>query len=368
MITFSRFALALAISVSACAKSQTTPPVAEPEPVAAAPMPAEPAPQPPETSSEDPTATPPADKEAQEKTAAEAKRKEAERAAAAMAELEANTAAEQKRWTPKMEKKVAALVKKDFKTAKAALRTILKSEHRVPGNAARDIYRHPIETLTFFGIRPDMTVVELGIGEGWYTELLAPLLARRGKLIAVSYDPAGPPESMRTVYGQRLARFLQKSPALFGKVQAVAIAPPEQIELGAPGSADMVVAIREMHGWQRRGDMDAYLAAVHAVLKEGGVFGVVQHRAASGADVAVTVEKGYLPETWLIEKVESAGFQLAEKSEINANPKDTKDYPGGVWTLPPNLSAVAEADVAKYKSIGESDRMTLRFVKKSTPH
>ncbi len=357
---------ALAIAASACGKSSTTPPAVEPQPVEpdVASEPPAPAPEP----TDDSAARKAEEEKAAEAKAladAEAKRKEAESAAKARAELEVEAGAEEKRWTPKHEKKVAALVKKSFKTPAAALKAILASDHRVPGNAARDVYRHPVETLTFFGIRQDMTVVELGTGEGWYTEILAPLLSRKGKLVAVSNDPAGPPDSPRTVYGQRLARMLKKSAALFGKVEMVAIDPPARLELGTPGSADMVIAMREMHGWQRRGQMDAYLAAVHAVLKDGGVFGVEAHRAAPGAKVEDSVTKGYLPEEWLIETVEEAGFELAERSEINANPKDTKDHPGGVWNLPPNLRGVPEPELEKYKAIGESDRMTLRFVKKA---
>src|SRR5690606_9357069 len=180
------------------------------------------------------------------------------------------------------------------------------------------------------------------------------------------YDPDGPTDRMVTVYGKRLQLFLQKSPELYGNVQQVAIDPPDKLELGEPGSADMAVAIREMHGWQRRGHMDAYLAAIHAVLKDGGVFGVVQHRAKPDAGAEESAEKGYLPEQWLIDKVESAGFKLAEKSEVNANPKDTKDYEKGVWTLPPNFRE-GDVDREKYAAIGESDRMTLKFVKVARP-
>ncbi|HLU65960.1 MAG TPA: hypothetical protein VKZ63_06775, partial [Kofleriaceae bacterium] len=305
-----------------------------------------------------------ADQQAAEE--AKAREEEAKRAKEALAKAEADAAEEAKRWTDDLKKKAAALAKKKFPSAKAALTAILASEHRVPGNSDRDQYRHPVETLTFFGIKPNMTVVEVGSGAGWYTEVLAPLLARDGKLIAVSYDPDGPTDRMVTVYGKRLQLFLQKSPELYGNVQQVAIDPPDKLELGEPGSADMAVAIREMHGWQRRGHMDAYLAAIHAVLKDGGVFGVVQHRAKPDAVAEESAEKGYLPEQWLIDKVESAGFKLAEKSEVNANPKDTKDYEKGVWTLPPNFRE-GDVDREKYAAIGESDRMTLKFVKVARP-
>ena len=313
-----------------------------------------------ESKTTEPAATPPVDDKAAEE--AKAKQEEATRAAETLAKDEAKAAEEAKRWTPELEKKAAELVARPQKDAKKALQAILASPYRMPGNPERDVYRHPIETLSFFHIRPDMTVVEMGVGEGWYTEILAPLVAKSGKLIVLSGDPKGPPDTMRTVYARRVARFLGKSPAAFGKVQVTVVDPPSKIELGPPGSADLVVAMREMHNWQRRGEIDAYLAAIHAVLKDGGILGVEQHRAAPGGKAEETAEKGYLPEDWLIQKIEAAGFKLEEKSEINANPKDTKDYEKGVWTLPPNYRE-GEKDRAKYTAIGESDRMTLRFVK-----
>lgn len=286
----------------------------------------------------------------------------AERVAEALKKAEADAAEEQKRWNDELKQKVAALLEGTYKDTNEALTAILASPHRVPSHPARDAARHPLETLTFFGVSPESTVVELGAGGGWYTELLAPLVANKGKLIVAGPDANGPATEMSTVYGKRLDLFLAKSPEMFGKVQRVAIGSPDAIKLGDDGSADVVLAIREMHGWQRRGVTDKYLAAVHAVLKDGGTFGVVAHRAAEGAKVEDTVEKGYLPEAWVIEQVEAAGFKLVEKSDINANPKDTKDYENGVWTLPPNLRE-GDTDRAKYEAIGESDRMTLKFQK-----
>src|SRR5688500_7430434 len=157
---------------------------------------------------------------------AEKKREEAERAKEGLAKLEADMAAEKARWTPELEKQAAALVAKKFPDARAALTAIVASPHRMPAHPSRDPYRHPVETLTFFGIEPSMTVIELGAGQGWYTEILAPLLAREGKLVAVGFDPAGPADSMRTVYGKRLEQLLALSPALFGKVERVAVDPP----------------------------------------------------------------------------------------------------------------------------------------------
>jgi predicted methyltransferase len=344
----------LALLGSACGGSQPAP--ADPA-TDVTPAPVEPA----EPAVADPAATDAAAEQA--KAAAEEQAKAAEqaaRAAQALAELEAETATEAARWTPALHQQAAALMKKKFKTTKAALAAILKSPIRMPGHAARDAARHPVETLDFFGVRPGMKVVEMGAGEGWYTELLAPLVGAKGQLVVLAPDRDGPSTSTRTVYGKRTAALLAKSPELFANATVVTFDPPAKATTGVEG-ADVVVAMREMHGWQRRGQMDAYLAAVHAMLKEGGVFGVEQHRAAPGTEP--TGEQGYLPEAWVIEKVEAAGFTLAEKSEINANPKDTKDYAKGVWTLPPNF-AEGDADKAKYEAIGESDRMTLKFVKK----
>lgn len=290
------------------------------------------------------------------------KQKRAEENAKRLREAQEKAQKEAARWTDDLKKQAAALVAKKFKSSEEALKAIVASPHRTPGNPERDRYRHPVETLSFFGIKPNMTVVEVGTGAGWYTEILAPLLAREGKFVAVTYDPKGPIESGRTVYGRRTQMFLAKSPEMFGKVELAIIAPPDKIPLGAPGSADMVIVMREMHNWQANGEIDAYLAAIHDVLKDGGILGVEQHRAKDGSKPEETAEKGYLPQDWLIQKIESAGFKLQDKSEINANPKDTKDYPGGVWTLPPNLTE-GDKDKDRYTAIGESDRMTLRFVK-----
>ena len=163
-------------------------------------------------------------------------------------------------------------------------------------------------------------------------------------------------------YGRALDLMLAKSPELFGKVERVAITTADTLKLAPDGTVDVVLAIREMHNWQRRGELDKYLAAVHAALKPGGTLGLVAHRAPVGTQGEATAEQGYLAEQWVIDRVTSAGFKLAAKSEVNANPKDTKDYASGVWTLPPNY-ADGDKDKAKYRAIGESDRMTLRFTK-----
>jgi predicted methyltransferase len=231
------------------------------------------------------------------------------------------------------------------------LRTILAMPHRPEANRARDKYRHPAETLAFFGIRDDMTVVELWPGGGWYTEILAPLLKDRGKLIVTN-----------TAKGQKYADFLKSNPEMFGKVQTQIINPPTEINLGPDGSADVVVTFRNVHNWMPNHYEDKVFAAAFRVLKSGGTFGVEEHRGKPGSDPSELKATGYVPEDYIIRKVEEAGFKLAAKSEINANPKDTKDYPEGVWTLPPTLR-LKDQDKDKYLAIGESDRMTLKFVK-----
>jgi predicted methyltransferase len=232
----------------------------------------------------------------------------------------------------------------------AKLRAILAMPHRTEVTRHRDQYRHPVETLGFFGLRDDMTVVELWPGNGWYTEILAPLLKDRGKLVVTN-----------TAKGQKFNEMLAAKPDLFGKVSVAVVNPPTDIKLGPDNSADLVLTFRNIHGWMP-GYEDKVFAAAYRVLKSGGVFGVVEHRAKPGSDPAELKDTGYVPEDFVIKRVQEAGFKLAGKSEINANPKDTKDYPKGVWTLPPTLRN-GDVEKDKYLAIGESDRMTLKFVK-----
>ncbi|HSN98659.1 MAG TPA: hypothetical protein VLS89_10260 [Candidatus Nanopelagicales bacterium] len=326
--------------------------------------PAEPVTPPPaETAAVAPPATPP-EPTPEEKKKAEEEKKKAEAAkklAADRAEMEAAAKAEAERFTPELKAEAKKLAETKYQTLKAALDAVLAGKHRKPGHADRDVYRHPRETLTFFGLKPTMTVIEYGPGEGWYTEILAPVLAARGKLMVTTTDPNGPPEARSTFYGQRLKRFLDKSPELFGKVETIAV-DSKGPKLGGGEKADMVLVIRAMHGMHRDKLLEGFLSEVHGALKPGGVLGVVQHRAKPDANPDEAAKQGYLPEPFVIQTVEAAGFKLAEKSEVNANPKDTKDHPEGVWTLPPSLD-LGDKDRAKYTEIGESDRMTLKFVK-----
>ena len=247
------------------------------------------------------------------------------------------------------------------------LASVLAGEHR-GDNAARDAFRHPQETLEFFGLERGMTVAELWPGGGWYTEIIAPYLRDEGKLIVTNW----PSDHER--YGKYAQKFEDKvkaAPEIFGDL-TIAIAPvsaEEAFELAAADSVDLVVTFRNSHGWFNNSQTEQIYGAAFAALKPGGIFGVVQHRAAEGSNAEETAENGYLPEALVIENAQKAGFELVEKSEINANPKDTKDYPGGVWTLPPNLNGPerdveqSDEDKAKHTEIGESDRMTLKFRK-----
>ncbi|PZQ23077.1 MAG: methyltransferase [Stenotrophomonas acidaminiphila] len=246
----------------------------------------------------------------------------------------------------------------------AALDAVLKGDWRNAENTARDVYRHPKETLAFFGVKPTQTVVEITPGGGWYAEVLGPYLKKSGHYVAAVVDPASASEKSRGYY-QRSVDGLQKKftdgPAQFDKAKMVKYDPAKPV-FGAADSADVVLTFRNVHNWRSANQAEGMFKGFFAVLKPGGVLGVVEHRA--NQDVAADDKTGYVGEAQVIAMAEAAGFRLDGKSEINANPKDTKDHPNGVWTLPPSNNH-PEADRAKYQAIGESDRMTLRFVK---PH
>lgn len=246
----------------------------------------------------------------------------------------------------------------------AELAPILAGQHRSEANKARDQYRHPVQTLDFFGVQPKQTVIEITPGGGWYTEVLGPLLNGRGQYIAAVVSSEGLPEKAAPGNTKRIAAFKEKlaaSPAQYMKAQVVEYVATKP-KLGPDASADVVLTFRNVHNWTGNGSVDAMFAAMFAVLKPGGTLGVVDHRAKPDADFKMALDKGYLSEQFVIDQAQKAGFKLAGKSEVNANPKDTKDYAEGVWTLPPVL-ALDQKDRAKYLAIGESDRFTLRFVK-----
>jgi predicted methyltransferase len=299
---------------------------------------------------------------AKEPTAEEKKKAEAARELAAdRAKWETEVKAEDTRFTAEVRAEAKKVAEAKYATLDAAMKALLPSKVRKPGNADRDKYRHPLETLKFFGLTPKMTALEYGPGEGWYTELLAPMLAAQGKLLVTMTDPSGPPDQRSTFYGERQKRFLDRSPELYGKVERIVI-DSKNPKFARDGKADVVIVMRAMHGMHRDKLLPAFLAEVFNALKPGGVMGVEQHRAKPDANPDESAQKGYLPEAFVIKQAEAAGFKLEAKSEVNANPKDTKDYPEGVWTLPPSLE-LGDKDKDKYMAIGESDRMTLKFVK-----
>jgi predicted methyltransferase len=318
-------------------------PVAEPGLAVAAPAPIPP-----------PAAPAPSPEEL--KKAAEKKKLEDE-----FAKLDADQQAELARLTPELRKSAQALADKQYPTLRAALTAALVGPQRKPDSASRDSQRHPQETLEAFGIKPNQNVLEYGPGEGWYTELLAPTLAKNGKLYVTLADPNGSKEVRSTLYGLRTKYFLDKLPEAYGKVEPIVV-DPKAPKLALDGKLDAVVLIRGAHGMYNNKVLDAWLAEFHRALKPKGVLGIEQHRAAPGANPDETSKHGYLPEAFVIERVQAAGFKLAGKSEVNANPKDTKDYPEGVWSLPPTLRE-GDKNREKYLAIGESDRMTLKFVK-----
>jgi predicted methyltransferase len=244
----------------------------------------------------------------------------------------------------------------------AKLRAVIGSSDRPADEVARDQYRHPRETLEFFGVRDDMTVVELWPGGGWYTAILAPLLAEKGKLAVTSMDPGGPPDDHGAQMARQYAARLASKANVFAKVDVRVLHPPTDLTLGPDGSADAVLTFRNVHNWVGAGIADKVFAAAFRVLRPGGIFGIEEHRAKADADPSKAGDTGYVPEAFVIDLAQKAGFRLEGRSEINANPKDTKDWPKGVWTLPPVLR-LGDQDRAKYEAIGESDRMTLRFRK-----
>lgn len=255
---------------------------------------------------------------------------------------------------------------KTAKTAKAEdvgplLDAAIAGSWRTDANKARDQYRHPKETLTFFGLKPTMTVVEISPGGGWYTDILAPVLRDRGLYIGAHNNPQGSPGAKKA-----RAAFIDRktaNPDQFGKMVVTSFGKGIENNVSAPGSADMVLTFRNVHNWDAAGFAPQAFQAFYAALKPGGVLGVVEHRMPETRELTEQARKsGYMKQSEIIRLAEAAGFKLAASSEINANPKDTADWPAGVWTLPPNLSQ-GDTDRQKYLAIGESDRMTLKFVK-----
>lgn len=245
--------------------------------------------------------------------------------------------------------------------APADFEPLLRGAHRRPANVARDGARNPAQTLAFFGVRHDSRVVEILPGSaGYYLEILAPFLRERGLYIAANRPADAPPAYVAD--HQRLLERLRAEPGLYDRVQVTAF-DGDRHPIAPAGSADVVLTFRNLHNWLERGQLEASLHTFHRALRPGGVLGVVDHRARTDRPADEQLRLGYVREDVAVRGIEAAGFRLDARSEVNANPRDTKDHPEGVWTLPPTLR-LKERDRERWLAIGESDRFTLRFVKR----
>ena len=242
-----------------------------------------------------------------------------------------------------------------------SLEQLSVASHRSDSNIARNDFRHPVETLEFFGLEPNMTVIEILPSSGWYTEILAPYVKDHGKFYAAHFSPNASasymPPNLRNFEAKITAE-----PELYGKITVRHLNPPHEVAIAPPQSADMAMTFRNVHNWIMAGQENEFFAAFYTALKPGGILGVVEHRALPGADMEVMRTSGYVTEAYVIEVATAAGFELIGKAEINANASDPTVHPRGVWTLPPNYR-LGDIDRAKYSKIGESDRMTLKFIK-----
>jgi len=254
----------------------------------------------------------------------------------------------------------------------ATLEAAVAGAWRSPADRARDRWRHPVDSLRFWGLKPGQTVVEFWPGAGWYTDIVAPFLAATGgKFYAADLEPADPEgRQMVAAYRAKLAA----NPKLYGAVQITAFGPTSG-PVAPAGSADLVLFLRNLHNWMAAGLAEKAFRDAFAALKPGGALGVEEHRADPAAVPDVMAATGYVSQAYVVKLAQEAGFILDAASEINANPKDTRDHPFGVWTLPPTRRSSPRGqppspgfDHARYDAIGESDRMTLRFVKPAAAH
>lgn len=246
------------------------------------------------------------------------------------------------------------------------LEAAITGSWRSEANQARDIFRHPQETLEFLGVEPDDTIIEIWPGGGWYTEILAPFVKDEGKYIAAGVDTS-------SAFGQRAfeafeTNFLSR-PDLFGEIDFTVIGRGSE-PMVETGTADAVLTFRNIHNWMAGGYTEHMFETMYGALKPGGTLGVVEHRLGSSDTQDPRASNGYVHEDYVKQVAEAAGFVFVESSEVNANPRDTKDHPGGVWNLPPNLRTtdangddIVDYDPTQFTSIGESDRMTLKFIK-----
>ena len=246
-------------------------------------------------------------------------------------------------------------------TADPALIALIAGPDRNLANSARDVYRHPDGTLAFFGVKPDSTIVEILPGSGGYwTEILAPYLKDHGHYIAAVGDPQSKSDEVQKDIAGFTAKFVA-APDRYGAIQVTSFS-GDKYPIAAPGSADFVLTFRNIHNWMAAGTAPDAFAAFFKALKPGGVLGIEEHRGRTDEPQDPLAKSGYVRQDYAIALAEAAGFKLVASSEINANPKDTKDYSVGVWALPPTYR-LKDVDRAKYQAIGESDRFTLKFVK-----
>ena len=241
------------------------------------------------------------------------------------------------------------------------LQAVIGGEHRSETNKARDRYRHPYETLSWFGVEKNMTVVEIFPGGGWYSEIIAPYLKDSGQYYGAGFDA----DSDIKFFRENARRFKDKvasNPEVYGNAIVTELAPPNKTAIAPAGSADRVLTFRNVHNWMKGGYAQGVFEAMYTALKPGGIMGLVEHRGDESVKQDPKAESGYVNQSYVIQLAEQVGFELIASSEINANPKDTKNHPKGVWTLPPSLR-LKDQDREKYLAIGESDRMTLLFRK-----
>ena len=266
-----------------------------------------------------------------------------------------------------MKKYILASLLFSFTVVNAAENTLLQQaidgNQRSEQHKTRDQYRHPLKTLSFFEVEPTMTVVEIWPGgKGWYTEILAPYLKEKGVLYAAHFSA----NSETPYFTKNLQKFIDKTkaqPDIYSNIKITTLQPPRFLEIAPKGSADRVLTFRNVHNWMKKNQADIVFKAMYDALKPGGILGIVEHRALADSKQDPKALSGYVTEAHVISLAKKAGFTLLAKSEINANSKDTTNHPKGVWTLPPSLR-LKDQDKEKYLAIGESDRMTLKFIKK----
>jgi predicted methyltransferase len=239
---------------------------------------------------------------------------------------------------------------------------VLAGEHRTPSNVNRDKFRHPKETLLFFGLSPEQSVVEITPGFGWYAEILAPLLRDKGQYYYTSYKLHKDINPFFIKMEQKFKEKMKLNPNIYEKLRWVHFK-SNQPDFVPDGPVDMVLTFRNVHNWAKAGTAESMFAGFNKALKPGGVLGLIEHRAKPSTPIEQQIKSGYMTVEYVVKLAEKNGFRLEASSEINANPNDSSDHPGGVWNLLPNLRDITDENTEVMTQIGESDRMTLKFIK-----